>query len=355
MKFNQKLFTIFSIASLLAFSACNNDDEDNGQLSKSEAQGKISSFNSSATADLQSLSDAEGLAAVKEFFALVDQDDPFGKIGTDQKKIRTFLRNKGREFRTVFAPASISGRTNGEEPFDFDGNKGVYEWDAEAEIFVKTDESSIISIKFPTEGSTENNAELQLTAYAEELITDEFGSSYEPTELEARVLVNNVEKASLELGITYDDGGFPVAADITLSVAPFSANVSFDNTGSTTSSLSVSLTKSGETLVGTSITVKYSNSSKSEESLTTIEGYVQLKNMKVQGLVDLTNENAETLNDIVKLAVYIDNKKIGDVVFETIDGTDEPYLKYADGSKEKLDTVFQPVVAELESLAEDLG
>jgi hypothetical protein len=354
MKINQKL-SVFSLALLMAFTACNNDDEDNGQLSKTEAQSKISSFNSSATTDLQALSDAEGLEAVKEFFALVDQDDPFGKIGTDQKKIKSFLKARGREFRTVFAPASISGRTNGEEAFDFDASKGVYEWNALDQVFEKTDESTIISIKFPTEGSETNNAELQLTAYAEEFITDEFGGSYEPTLLEAAVLVNGVEKASLGLEIAYDEAGFPVAADITLSVAPFAANLSFDNSGATTSSLSVSLTKSNETIVATSITVKYTDSSKSEESLSKIEGYVQLKNMKVQGLVDLTNDNAETLNDVVKLAVYIDNKKIGDVVFVTVDGTDEAYLQYADGTKEKLDVVFEPVISELETLEGDLG
>lgn len=353
MKISQKL-SVFSLALLMALTACNNDDEDNGQLSKSEAQGKISSFNSSATADLQALSDTEGLEAVKEFFALVDQDDPFGKIGTDQKKIKSFLQTKGREFRSVFAPASISGRTNG-EGFDFDANKGVYEWNFVEQVFEKTDESTIISIKFPTEGSETNDAELQLTAYTEQFIDDEFGGSYEPTLLEAAIRVNGAEKASLELEIAYDDAGFPVAADITLAVAPFAANLSFDNSGSTTSSLSVSLTKSNETIVATSVTVKYTDSSKSEESLSKIEGYVQLKNMKLQGIVDLTNDNPETLNDVVKLAVYIDSKKVGDVVFVTVDGTDEAYLQYADGTKEKLDVVFEPVISELESMETDLG
>jgi hypothetical protein len=358
MKINQKVLSVFAFVLVLTLNACNKDDEDNGALTKTEAQRKLSGFNTSAKSDLQDLSNTEGLQAVKDFFSLVDQDDPFGRIAGDKKKLKAFLKKKGNNFKNIFAPASIrNGRVNGETSFDFAANTGIYEWNSETQVFEKTEESTIIKITFPTDGSSTNNAELQLTAYTEELIIDdETGeNSYEPTLIKASILVDNNQKASLNLIIDYDDSGFPVEAEISLSVSPYTVSLAFNNNASTSSTISLSLTKEQQTLVATSITVKYNDSSKSEESLSSIEGYVQLKELKVQGRMDFAGtEGAESLNDYVKLSIYSDGKKIGDVVFVTENEQDIPYVQYVDGTKEKMETVFQPVVDELEALSEDL-
>jgi hypothetical protein len=359
MKINQKVLSVFAFTLVLTLNACNKDDDDaNGSLTKTEAQSKLSGFNTSAKSDLQHLSNTEGLEAVKDFFSLVDQDDPFGRIAGDKKKLKAFLKEKGNNFRNIFAPASIrQGRVNGETSFDFDANTGTYEWNSETQEFEKTAESAIIKIKFPIEGSPINNAELQLTAYAEELVIDgETGEdSYEPTLIKASILVDSNQKAALDLNIDYDNSGFPLEAEISLGVSPYTVSLAFNNNASTSSTISLSLLKGQQTLVATSITVKYTDSSKSEESLTLIEGYIQLKELKVQGNINFEGtENAESLNDYVKLEIYSENQKIGDVVFVTENEQDVPYLQYADGTKEKMETVFQPVVDELEALSEDL-
>jgi hypothetical protein len=358
MKITNRLLTVGALAFAITLSSCNDDDEKGSQLSKGDAKAQLAVFNSDATKDLQDLADADGVKAMQDFFDLTAIDEPLdGRLASDKNKFRAFLRDKGREFRSVFVPASIGkGRINGEEPFDFDGNKGTYAWDEELQQFTYSGDASAIEILFPTEGSTTNNAKLQITAYEEQFVDDEFGGYYEPTLINAGLFVNNTKKAGLDLSIDYDAAGFPVSADVDVMVTPFTATLSFDVSNSASSTVSFSVLKDQTTLVATSVTVKYSDSSKSEESLTSIDGFVQFKNLKVQGSIDADGANGEEVdfNDFVKAALYADNSKIGDIVFVTENEQAIPYVKYADGTQEKLEVVLQPVIDELENLSESL-
>jgi hypothetical protein len=356
MKINHKLLSVGALSLLLGFTACDKDDDKpSGQLSKTEAKSEINAFNSKAKTDLQDLADANGLEAVQDFFELVNHDDPFGRIGTEKGKVRAFLRDKGREFRSVFAPSSITKGRTAEGAFDFEGNTGIYEWNAEIEEFELTGQSNIIRIKFPAEGSATNNAELKLSAFEEiEVIDEETGESYyEPTILDASIDVDGDEVAALSLDMEYDDAGFPVVADISLSVTPFTASLTVNASAATSSSIAVSLKQGSDVIVGTSMTVKYKSSSKSEEDLSSLEGYVQFSSLKLQGTVDLTSSSTN-FNDFVKLSLHSNNKKVGDIVFETVNGQETPFIKYGDGTKEKLEDALKPVVDEIDALFEDL-
>ncbi len=356
MKINHKLLSVGALSLLLGFTACDKDDDKpSGQLSKTEAKSEISAFNSKAKSDLQDLADADGMQAVKDFFALVNEDDPFGRIGTEKGKLRAFLREKGREFRSVFAPTSITKGRTAEGPFDFDANTGIYEWNASEEVFELTGNSNIIRIKFPTDGSATNNAELKLTAFEEiEVIDEETGESYyEPTALDASIEVDGDEVAAVSLEMEYDDAGFPVVADISLTVTPFTASLTANTSAATSSSVAVSLKQGSDVIVATAITVKYKNSSKGEDDLTSLEGYVQFSTLKLQGSVDLTSTSTN-FNDFVKMSLYASDKKVGDIVFETVSGQEVPFIKYADGSKEKLEDALKPVADEIDNIFEDL-
>jgi hypothetical protein len=354
---------LIAAAALMAavFTSCDNDDDakSESQLSKSEAKAKISSFNASTKSDLQDLGKASGIDAVNDLFDLLRTDDPFGKIGTDKKSIRTFFRAKGKDFRKVFVqPGAVNGKSAGDEPFDFNENKGVYEWNDELQSFVRTGNSDVITIKFPLQNSSTNNGQLILKAYSEvEVYNEEYEeTTYEPALLNAELYVDNAKVASLYLEVEWTDAGFPVKASIMATVTPFKLNVEFSDKDATSSYINISLLRNTETLVSTSFTAKYKNNSKDEESLTGVDGFIQVKNLKVQGSVNLEEASKTEVdwNKVVKAALYDDNQKLGDIVFvEEQDGF-ETYLQYADGSKEKLETALQPVVDELEKLKGDL-
>jgi hypothetical protein len=349
----------------LTLSACKDDENDSAKLSKSDAQAQINEFTTGATQELQDLADAEGLAALADLSELTSTDDPFGgRVATDRKKLRTFLSKKGKQFRSIFASANEAGRIKGDEPFNYTDKKGIYSWDPSTQTFAKTGASNIIQVRFPSEGSATNNAELQLKAYSEVHIYDEEFDlhSYEPSIVKASLLVDTHEVASLDLDIDWDESGIPLNGTFTASVAPFTASVAFDVTSSTKNTLSASLKKNNETLFATSIVVSYSSPAKQEFDLDQISGFVQLKNLTLKGEIDVQGADVSEepdLNDFIKLQLYSGEKKIGDIVFETelIDGFEESvaYLRYNDGSKEKLETVFQPVIDEFETLEEEIN
>lgn len=361
----QKLLLITSLGLFVGLSACNDDDEKtSGSLSKTEAKAEISSFNSTAVDDLQDLADAPGLAALTDLSELTSDSDPFGgRTSTDRKKLKKFLQVKGHAFRSVVDKRySASGRANADEPFVFDDNTGVYVWNETEQQFVRTGDSQIIKIQFPSEGSATNNAELQLKAYEETLTEDEAESIYEPSKIDASLLVNGTEAASLNLVVTWDSKGFPTSGSITAKVNPFASTVKFDVSGSDKNTLSASLTRDQKTLFSTSVVVLYSNSAKQEDDLKTISGSVQLIDLKLEGNIDVAGMDAATepdMNQFVKLKITTDNKTVGDIVFvkETVDGYEESvaYIQYADGSKEKLEDVLKPVSDELDQIGEDFG
>jgi hypothetical protein len=360
MIITKKLLALAVLVVLIGISSCNDDDGPN-QLTKDEAKAKIASFNSTASGDISGVADADGVKAVQDFFNLVDTDDPFGRIGTDKKKVRAFFHDKGQEFKSIFVTKASGGRTASDEPFDFEGNSGIYVWNpeiGEAGGFEKISAAEIIIVRFPTDGSETNNAELRLTAYSEvEFFDEEFQEySYEPASLTATISVDGVEVASLDLEINWTDDGFPRSASVTLGVAPYSAAISFDDGSPTSSTLSVSFKKNQEVLVATTVTARYSSSNKSEDDLESLDGFVQFRNLSIEGSVNIEAANQAEVdwNAIIDADLLIDGQKLGDIVFVEENDEPVPYLVYADGTQEKLEAVLQPVIDEIEQLTEDL-
>jgi hypothetical protein len=359
MSITQKLFSAAALVVLIGISACN-DDEGTGQLSKDDAKTRLDEFNASASGDLQGFADTDGVQAIKDFFDLAQTDDPFGRISVDKGKFRAFFHEKGKAFRSIFVKDKAFGRTK-TGAFSFEEHAGVYAWNpelGEQGEFELIDESNIIVILFPTEGSQTNNARLEITALSEVEIYDEEWDEYryELAELKATLDVNQTEVASIDLEIVWDELGFPLSGSVTLEVSPYKATVSFNDAAATSSSISASFSKGERTLVAVSITANYTDDSKSEESLSNLEGYVQFLELKVQGTINVAaaDEQEVDWNEIVDVALYHNNDKLGDVVFVIENEEPVPYLQYADGSTEKLETVLKPVIDEIETLTEEL-
>lgn len=349
----------------LAFTSCDKH-EDTSQLSKDDAKAAIDDFSATTVNDLQELSGSAGVQAIQDLSSLTTLDDPFGRIGTEKKDIKAFFQKKGKEFKSIFVPGKAihGGRAQADTlntPFDYQANLGVYAWNPllgmEGE-FERTANSNIIKIQFPTEGSSTNNAELQLSAYEEvELYNAEWDEvSYQPTLITAALLVDGVQAASLDYDASWDGTGFPVTIKVILVVNDFTMSVSFDDTGSTSTTVSTSLLHNDETIVASSVTIQYSDASKSSESLSLVEGFVQFKNLKVQGNIDVkASDETEDLNSVIHLSLFKDNSKVGDIVFVDENGAYIAYIQYADGTQEKLETVLQPVIDEVDALVDGLG
>ncbi len=358
MSITQKLLSAAALVVLIGISACN-DDEGTGQLSKEDAKARLDEFNAGASGDLQGFADADGVQAIKDFFDLTQTDDPFGRMSVDKGKFRAFFSEKGRAFKSIFVKGPAFGRTKG--AISFEEHAGVYAWNpelGEQGEFELIDESNIIIILFPTEGSQTNNARLEISAIDEVEVYDEEWDEYryELAELKATLDVNQTEVASIDLEIEWDELGFPLSGSVTLAVSPYTASVSFNDAASTSSSITASFIKGDRTLIAISVTANYTDDSKSEESLSNLDGYVQFLDLKVQGSINVAaaDEQEVDWNEIVDVALYHNTDKLGDIVFVMENEEPVPYLQYADGSTEKLETVLKPVIDEIQALTEEL-
>lgn len=365
------LAIILGVATLLA---CQ-DEQGTNFVAKEEAQASISTFNSEATAELAEMQNAEGFVVVGDFLTLLNTDDPFGRKTITKRKFSTAFRHKTRQLKHLFTP----GKRHSDGPFDFESKLGVYEWDSTSQTFTKTGEANVIKILFPAKGSSTNNAELKITEYAEVAVADDHedfdfgdddddnddeddsvsddGMKYLVTRLAAEINIDNEKVASVDLTATYDESGDPLTGDIDLFFTPYTFNLTFDVSNSTTSSVQASLSKSQDLLIDLDIKVTYADADKEDEDITKIAGYVQFLDLKIVG--DILPKEADASefdwNDVINLAVYKGSEKLGDVVIVSTDNDGEvAYIQYADGTKEKLETLFSSVSDQLDELLADL-
>ena len=355
---------------LITFSACNSDDTGTNPptISADQAQVELRSMRDAANTDIVDMFETSGMTALFDLSDLILIDDPLsGRTGLTPNEqaslIKRVSKSNAQAFKRVFVPSNREPFTvNDEGGFDYQGNIGVYVWNPSLDEFELTaEQTEIIEMRFPTEGSTVNNASLKITDYAETATTDEFETYYQPTKLEANLSVDEVEVVNLAFAVSYTADGVPNQAAITLFLTPFTYSVTFNDANSTSSSGSASVSKNDETIYGVSATVTWADSDKEEANQ--VDGTITVREYSITGDVDVAGaDNAgdgADINDFVNLSVLKGSEKIGDIVFETEldgDGFEEevPYIVYSDGTKEKLEDVFEPLIDDIEDYLEEL-
>lgn len=353
------IYLLFVVA--LVAAGCGDDDEQSTAVLKpGEAKVSMDKMSTDMTGDIVGITQAEGVEAIGDLFSLTELSDPFSGRIEDGKAARVWLKNHASEFKSIFISEKVGFARTAEEGFDFNGNKGVYDWNASTEQFEKTTTGgNIIEINFPAAESATNNVKLQITAYAEQAFEDEFDFYYMPTSLSANLSVDNVKQVEITFSAEYNQDGVPVSGNVSLFLNPYTFAIGFDDTSATRVTGSVSIKEGTTTIVAASTTINFADADK--ETVNTASGFVQYRNVKIQGDIDAEGyetANNPDINDYVNLALYDGNSKIGDIVFvvEMVDGYEEdvPYVQYADGSKEKLEDILQPVIDKLEAFSDDV-
>jgi hypothetical protein len=344
----KKIFTMKKLKSLLyvivailfvGLSSCGSDGP--GSMNQGQAQAAFSSVNENLAASLDELANAPGAEALNSFAGVAGSIAPFGKVSYRHKEIREQAKLSLTTLRSM-VHFGANGVPQQEGPFIFDDHKGKYYWNPNTETFDMDGESTVIQMYYPTEGSETNNAEFKLSGYTETLVGDE----YNPTFIDATVLVDGDIQAELDLEASYNNETYePEFIDLSISLTPFTWSVKLDDRPSTTTSVSESLSKSGTALIGVGLKVTYNNGDKSEENINKISGYVQL--MRIKFVASLEVANLQSPDDF-SIAIKIDGKDAGDVVLEGENM--EPVIKYNNGETDSLEEVFADLAAQLEGL-----
>ncbi|WP_424962176.1 hypothetical protein [Ekhidna sp.] len=349
----KKLFAL-SIIGLSVLTGCQNEDEKNVDLNAEEASQVINASADQLSNDVVSLVESEGVSAMTDFAELLEGSEVIG--GRVSQKAWTKER---LDLIIQYFVNGPSARTNNDQPTTFDDIKGLYEWNPAIQEFDE-EASEYFIVKFPTEGSETNNAELKISDLQFVTITETHGGfvdEYEvPSVIVGYLKVDDVTYIELDFNVNWSSEGMPEEADVSLFVKPFTFTIKFDDTFATSASLLSSIYIDEELIIGIDLDVQFEDNTKEEPVY--FEGSISYRTMKIAGNVDIREiEEEGDPNDYINLALYNNDSKLGDIVFvlEEVDGGYEDYVayvEYSDGSKENLDEILEPILAEIEDVFE---
>lgn len=337
MKKQNLILSILSLAVLLGMSACGDDEV--AKAGKDEVRAAFQTANTQITNDLNDVNSTSGYVAMNQLSVLTNQSSPFGrKSSKKREQVIDNFKSGIYAIRGILKNSTSTARVQSDEPFDYNGKKGVYSWSAQNQTWLFTGQSQIIEIRFPTAGadSPNNNAVFQLTAYAEEA-TPNGDEDYSPTVIKASIAISGTKELELDAEVEYGDNDEPVKGDVYYFVNPFALEISFNDTKAKSSSFSESLSKSGQVIIGFGGTVNYSSPEKNESDISAISAYIQLIDLKFTINAKASDASGENPYDAVKIGIKVKNKLGGKIVLEDDQsGEPIPYVKYNDGSMELL-------------------
>jgi hypothetical protein len=363
MQTNRLKLLSLLLASSVFVASC--DDNEKGSIAAEDAAATMNALDEELASELGQVQQAEGFVALESLAKLSGAGIvlPTGRAKDMHKNPTRFVRQGVTALKTMITVPTQSSRTLDEEAFDFNANKGVYTYNFNLGIFQKTATSNIIEIRFPTEGSTTNDAVFRLTDYKEVLIEDSWFSYYEPTAIEATLDVDGAKQASVSAQVEYHQDGEAKFANITYFVNPYTYEMDLDDRLANASSFSQYLKKENDVLLGWGIAATFDSQYPKEDGTPkSLTGTVQLSNVVFTINLNTPSQPPQgdfDYNDYIKISITIDGKKAGNVVWVMEAGNDEPtpYVQYTDGSKEPLEDIFEALEEALDELdvLDDVG
>ncbi|GAB4232101.1 MAG: hypothetical protein Tsb0034_04790 [Ekhidna sp.] len=330
----------------LIFVGCK-DDKVSEAPTPEEASVQLNNLANQAETDVVTLIESEGVRGMQHLLELAESFD-FSARKKDQREIKMFLNELTQSL--IYGP---NARVTEDDDLSFDQIKGLYEWNPTTETFDES-ESDFFIVRFPTEGSATNNAELKISELEFVTIKEDNGDFIDeyqlPSAIDAYLKVDDETVIELDASIDWSSDALPEKVDLVLFVDPFTFTLGFDESFPQMSSLVTSVKLEDEVILGVDVDVEFTSSDKEDPKK--IEGFIQYYNLKIAGSVDaesLDNDPEADPNDHINLELLLDDAKVGDIMFED----DLAYVVYADGSKELLEELLQPVIDEIEDLLSD--
>jgi len=367
---------LFAFAICILIASCKDKKKDaepktsSVQLSADDSKELLKRSGQNLTSDIISFTQNEGAEAISNLSNLLAsaETDPINGVlrqKNSKYRLKSIYKDRTKNFRTLFLPDEFkNGRKTDDGAFDFNSNKGVYEWDSQNEDFKKTGSSQYIVMKFPSvKNSSVNDAALTLYKYSEEKSNDEYG--YNPTEMQIDLKINNVKYLSLDYTATFKND-IPVKMTYTLYLKPYTNSVNFDDAGAKTA-ITASILKDGESqsIIKTTFALEYTDSNK--EELKALSGdfvYRELKtdfHANIQALENASqNEDFEArhFNDNITIVVRnSSNSEAGKIIAQDSNsdiGVDF-LIQFTDGSTTSVESYFDNAITELENYITSLS
>ncbi len=332
----------FLLLAIVFVAGCDKTNDD-PNVSSDEARAMLQGIGQDMSTDIIDMMQSEGAASLSTLMDYTLSSTEFGDLGlrADEQKIRVI------QFAELFGHRPAS-RVRGTEATEMP--TGIFEWNVTEQDFVFVEASEVLVLKFPVAASETNNGIFTLSEFS-------FDVNGQPTAIDATISIDEEIVVSLELSANWSEDGLPEFINAVVFLKPFYFNINFDNTGAGTT-FYASIIANEALIFALDIAATYSTPDKVFPKK--INGFVQYRALKIEGAIDvqgaLQSQSGDP-NDFVDLKVFVDNEKIGVIIFEQEaweDGGDSgidyiPYIKYNDGTKEPLLDLFESVFGEIQS------
>lgn len=364
-----KFLLLFSLAAIIGFYSCSKDEDT--VLPADEAKAEVTNAVNDMKGTVQDVMNAQAMQAGIFMMSL---EPDFGKslvshyAFVNPKDLVMFMSNPSKN--KLFKPSYYAKH----DIFP----TGTYEYNFTTNVFDQTDQHDLLVIYFPSDqaafDANTNDAELAITTFSYQTynLYDSWDQTYYevevPTRLVAYIKVDNVSvftvdyTASFQLS-TNNEEIVPKSLAVTVTVNPytFTMNYSGNNEEYTTS---MSFSQGNDVIAEYNVTVKLT-SDLWDEAPEKISGHIQFTPLKLKGFINMfaveqaanqTPANVALMNENISVTlIHVDiNRTLGSVearAFVTDWGESiEPVLVYDDGTWQKLETIFQPLVNEFDDL-----
>lgn len=342
----KKLLTL--LLALFIFASCQDEEPSTTEpLSSEEALESIDAAASQATEDLIDLVESEGMSAMLD---ASDYMQDFMDYDLDVRQ--DDVKNKLLRIVDFFGTKPAERVVSDEEV------TGIFVWNASAEEFDYSGESDHLILKFPTEGSTDNNATFTLYSF-------EFTETDLPTHVELDLTVDHVLMVELYVSVNWSADELPEDGELYLYMNPFGLSVGFNLTDGPGTTLDVSLSKNDEVIasVGLATDTDLLTTLVNEE-LPIVSGHIAYRAVKLEGTLDMDAfdqaiENQTDPNDAIDMSLVINDAVVGEIII--VLETDEdgytdyiPYVEFNDGTLVEVEELVESFLLAMEAELEEL-
>lgn len=397
-------FKYFIVAIALIGTICSCKDKEEREefsyLTPEQHKENLVQSGQSVVADLNGLSDLNGVHALIDFFDLIDKGsskEPISLLNT----VKPLALYAGQKNKLILKSADV-------DSYKFSGvyenEKGVYEYNPLTGEFDHTPTDDDIVFNFPIGTSTTNNGTLALTDlhFTEHTYTDFDGAIVElPLGFDITLTSGSTELMSLKFEGAYDSNGIPTLTSMTYKIDDYTITAKITKSNSEIV-IAQTFTKLSQNILSTKFSSKgdfsYNNITDTQDLetpadqdvISSINTYIAIGNYKVEGnaswagmetaLKNMREDNstdeqkryedlAIALNENVKLTVkYFDTNEIiaqgGFYAYEHIDEYwNESWwdinmsMKFADGSEiddSYFADGFSALITDVEDLMSDM-
>lgn len=239
---------------------------------------------------------------------------------------------------------------------------GTYTWNNGTQKFIKTASTNAVVIAFPSSPSaTSNNVTISLLEYVENLYHVNAKDVYLPLRARGNIVKDNVKIADVDFTANYSTGDFPIPLNVSFSLlmAPNTYNFTIQEVNSTKFNFSSQLLTGEGCGINLNSTITFKNDDYNnlsiEEDLASITADYSSGDLNIKSNFDantyfaLNDPTTDNLNSSLLTTVYNKTQKIGELKFKDVDGEQQLFIFYKDGSYENSSAYYEPFSTNLKN------